>query len=323
MYFVIYTVIKRYNLKQFLIRIIRSLPVDPVHQETLLFFFKMGYWPNFESPRTFNEKINWRKLHSTSPLMVQCTDKIAVRDHVAERIGKERLIPLIYVGDTVTGEQLHALGDDIVAKPSHDSKSTEIIRENSPEVANEAAARLQFKLKTDYGNTTNQFVYSSVQPRILVEKMLVDERKGTPDDYKIFCFRQPDGSTKMFIETHEFREQPGYRIAWFDEELEPIDLRGSEYRTRSFPCPEQWPQMRAIAGELSREFDHVRIDLYHAEDKIFFGEMTFLDGGGRTEYSRAGGKRHNFDRELGDLWSLDLQQKNENLSLNSLAHRTG
>jgi hypothetical protein len=152
--------------------------------------------------------------------------------------------------------------------------------------------------------------------------MLVDEVKGTPDDFKIFCFRQPDGSMRMFIEVHEYRDRPEYQVAWFDEQLEPIPLRGSIYRTCPFPCPEQWPAMRAIAEELAREFDHVRIDLYFTGNRIFFGEMTFLDGGGRTEYSRLGEKRHDLDSEMGNLWSLDFR-KNEKLAKGSINSQQG
>ncbi len=291
-------------MKKLLIHLVRKLPVGPTRQEALLFFLKLGYWPDFKSPKTFNEKINHRKLSSADGLMVECMDKIAVRDYVEEKIGEDYLIPLLYTGESITWDRLHALGDNIVAKPSHDSKSTEIIRTNTPKVAWKAAVRLRAKLATDFGKKTNQFPYCSVRRRILVEKMLIVEDKVTPDDFKIFCFKQPDGSTRMFVELHENREQPDYKVAWFDADLEPISMRGSEYVTRSFPCPGKWPQMREIAETLSADFDHVRIDLYHVDGRIHFGEMTFLDGGGRTEYSRVGGERHDFDREMGALWTM-------------------
>lgn len=296
-------------LKNSLLKMIRRLPMSPLLQESWLFALKLGYWPNLKAPRTFNEKINWRKLQPGDSLIALCSDKIAVREYVAERIGPRYLIPLLYEGASITAEQLHGLGDDIVAKPNHDSKSTEIIRKNSPEIAREAAARLRGKLEIDYGRSTNQFAYSLIQPRILVEKMLVDADKRTPDDYKIFCFRQPDGSIKMYLELHEDREQSSYRASWYDELLNPLLLKGSDYRARNFPCPEAWPEMRAIAAQLARDFDHVRIDLYRVDGTIFFGEMSFFDGGGRTEYSKIGGERHDLDKEMGDCWTLEPENR--------------
>ena len=291
-------------MKNLLLKLIRTFPVGSVLQEKLLFVLKLGYWPDFESPKTFNEKINHRKLFRRDELMVSCTDKIAVRDYVAARIGSEVLIPVLYSGESITAEQLHSLGDDIVAKPSHDSKSTEIIRRNTPELACAAAARLQAKLKADYGKQTNQFAYCDVPRKILVEKMLIEEGKVTPDDYKIFCFRQADGSIKTYVEIHENREQPNYRVSWFDANLEPMLLRGDDYVTGPFPCPETWPRMRRIAETLAADFDHVRVDLYQVEKRIYFGELTFFDGGGRTEYSLVGGERHDLDRDLGRLWTV-------------------
>ena len=49
-------------MKKLMIRIVRSLPLGASRQEAILFFLKLGYWPNFDAPRTFNEKINHRKL---------------------------------------------------------------------------------------------------------------------------------------------------------------------------------------------------------------------------------------------------------------------
>jgi len=234
--------------------------------------------------------------------MVLCSDKVKVRDFVLEKIGEEYLIPVLYTGESISADQLCALGNDIVAKASHDSNSYEIIRHNTPEVAKAATGRLQAKLKTDYGKEGNQFLYSLIQPQIIVEKMLIEKEKVTPDDFKIFCFRQADGSVKMLIELHENRQQPDYRVAWYDEDLESILLRGDLYEARPFPCPDRWPRMQKIAQSLSEGFDHVRIDLYYVNEQIYFGEMTFLDGGGRTEYSRFGGGKHDFDHELGSLW---------------------
>ena len=82
-------------MKNLLLSLVRKLPIGPVRQEMLLFFLKLGYFPNFASPKTFNEKINHRKLFLKDSLMVSCMDKIAVRDYVAEKIGAQTLtLPL-------------------------------------------------------------------------------------------------------------------------------------------------------------------------------------------------------------------------------------
>ena len=61
----------------------------------LLFRGEMKRWPDLKKPRTYNEKLQWLKLHDRRPLYTQLVDKYAVRRYVAERIGGEYLIPLV------------------------------------------------------------------------------------------------------------------------------------------------------------------------------------------------------------------------------------
>lgn len=66
----------------------------------LRFVYKFGRWPDFNHPRTFNEKINWRKLHQRDPRMVVYADKIAVKEVVAQVIGEAAMIPTLWVGES-------------------------------------------------------------------------------------------------------------------------------------------------------------------------------------------------------------------------------
>ena len=47
--------------------------------------------------KTFNQKIQWLKLYDATDLKRKCTDKAAVRDYVAEKIGSEYLKPVLQV----------------------------------------------------------------------------------------------------------------------------------------------------------------------------------------------------------------------------------
>lgn len=56
---------------------------------------QVGYAPNLNNPKSFNEKIQWYKLYYRDPLMSQCADKLAVRGYVSNKIGDEYLNTLI------------------------------------------------------------------------------------------------------------------------------------------------------------------------------------------------------------------------------------
>ena len=50
------------------------------------FYKKFGDYPDIENPKTFNEKILYKKLYDRNPLLQTAADKYRVRDYVAERI---------------------------------------------------------------------------------------------------------------------------------------------------------------------------------------------------------------------------------------------
>lgn len=51
-------------------------------------FFKIhGYRLNLKDPKSFNEKIIWKKLFDRNPLIPLTTDKYRVRQYIEEKLG--------------------------------------------------------------------------------------------------------------------------------------------------------------------------------------------------------------------------------------------
>ena len=81
----------------------------------LKFDFKNKSWIiDKKRCKTFNQKIQWLKLYGVTDLMRKCTDKVAVRDYVAEKIGSgifvERCCPTTFRGhefDNVNARSEH------------------------------------------------------------------------------------------------------------------------------------------------------------------------------------------------------------------------
>lgn len=53
----------------------------------LRFRNEVGYWPHLNDPRTFNEKLQWLKLHDIHPEYTQMVDKIEAKKYVASKFG--------------------------------------------------------------------------------------------------------------------------------------------------------------------------------------------------------------------------------------------
>lgn len=65
--------------------------INPKITLKILFFLKQGYKLDLNTPKTFNEKLNWMKLHYRNDLMPLCTDKYTVRDYV-KKVGCEEIL---------------------------------------------------------------------------------------------------------------------------------------------------------------------------------------------------------------------------------------
>ena len=59
--------------------------------------------------------------------------------------------------------------------------------------------------------------------------------------------------------------------------------------------------MLEYAKILSSGFPEVRVDFYDTPEQVYFGEMTFTNGGGFDRILPI-----EFDKMLGDLWTLPV-----------------
>ena len=96
------------------------------------FKLRMGYELNLDDPKTFNEKLQWLKLHDRNPLYTKLVDKYEVRKYIAEKIGEEYLIPLVG-GPWNSPEEIDfdLLPDQFVLKCTHDSGGVVICKDKS------------------------------------------------------------------------------------------------------------------------------------------------------------------------------------------------
>ena len=58
----------------------------------LLYKYKLGKKLDLKNPKTYNEKLQWMKVHYYNPLYTQLADKYAVRQYIADKIGEEYVV---------------------------------------------------------------------------------------------------------------------------------------------------------------------------------------------------------------------------------------
>lgn len=254
--------------------------VSPEPALKTLFRLKVGYPLNLEHPRTYNEKLQWIKLHDRNPLMAQCCDKYAVREYVESKGCGEYLNDLLRQGFDPADISFGDLLDEFVIKVMYGS-TFNIICADKSKLDREGVVRkcriwLKAKFLPCYGG-----------------KALFD--------YKFFCF---NGEQKMaYVDAWRDGE---HHINAYDTDLnlfEGVRLGYPNDENRDVKKPEALGEMLEVAKSLSQYFYHVHVDQYYTHGKILFGELTFTKGAGFGEIEPI-----SFDEKMGDWLKLPCDE---------------
>lgn len=249
-------------------------------------------WSNIE---TYTEKMQWSKLYDSSALKSDLTDKYKVRKWVADKIGEEYLIGLLGVWDSFDDIDFSTLPDKFVLKTNHGSGTNEIVRDkNKLDIKN---TRRKFKdwLDTDFGYKSLELHYSAIVPKIIAEEYIESEL-GELQDYKFLCFDGEPHYCWVDMGRYTKHTRNVYDLNW---ELQPWNQETYSHYEKPIEKPENFEKMIELVRVLSQGFSHVRVDLYNVNGKIYFGEMTFTNGGGFDRIFPA-----EYDKKLGDLWQI-------------------
>lgn len=260
---------------------------------------ELGRDPNLDPPRTLNEKILWLNLRQRDPRRVECSDKVAVRKFVRNRIGDHYLVPLLGVYDDPEDIDLDELPDRFIIKAAHGSGWNLIVRDKQALEWRETQRKLQDWLSRSYYAHKREWQYRDVPHRLVIEELLIDEGGEVPDDYKVWCLRNGPTETMFFqVDMNRFTDHTRnyYDLDW---NLLPFSKADAPASPTGRPRPERLDEMVDVARELSEGFCLVRVDFYCLPDRICFGEMTFTPDAGMAPLVP-----EEWDRKLGDLVGL-------------------
>lgn len=254
-----------------------------------------GRGPQLARPRRFSEKMQWRKLFDLDPRYAILSDKAASRDFIARTVGSDYLPELLHLGDDPEAIPFETLQPPYVVKSTHGAGQLMRVREGGIDAV-EARMHLRGWLTFRHGALMDEPGYIHVPPRIIVERMILN-RDGTPPiERRMFTFAGRVQVTQTTVVDNGVL-RPG---AFHDRDWRLLPWRGpSEPHPGPFPRPERYDAMIAIAERLGAGFDHVRVDLYDADDRIYAGELTLYSWSGLTPLDP-----DDADRQLGEYWPL-------------------
>lgn len=258
----------------------------------LLFWAATGEKLNLESPKTFNEKLQWLKLHDRNPDYQTMVDKIAAKHWAARLIGEQHIIPTIRVWDRAEDIKLDELPDQFVLKTNHDSGTVFVCKDKDCFDIEGARRCLDRSLKRNFYYQSREWPYKNIQPRVFAESYIpgfdyseICEEDFQSDgiiDYKFLCY----SGICRFLFTCTGREQGDLRVDFFDPEWNHLPFkRHYPNADVEIPKPKLLQKMIEIAETLSSDIPFVRVDLYQRGNHIYFGEMTFYPGAGLEEFT--------------------------------------
>jgi TupA-like ATPgrasp len=256
---------------------------------------RFGVFPNIIRPRTFHEKVFHRMLFDRRPILRQLADKHAVRTFVKERLG-EQVLPRWYaVTKDPATIPFDELPNQFVVKPTHGSHWVRLVAHKPLLDRHELIDTCRFWLAQNYYDTSREWAYRRIEPRIVVEEFLSDGTGPVPTDYRMLVF---DGRVELIatgVGQGADRRSGCYSRTW--EKLR-IPTR---HKDAVVPRPRRLGEMIRYAEILGAGLDFVRIDMYHTAAGVYFGEAAMLPSGGLTSYPP------DLDRYLGRLWKQRLR----------------
>lgn len=272
--------------------------VGPVNQERFRATKQLGYVPHIKRPRTLNEKLLYQKLFNPPSNAHLITDKLRVRDHVAERVGPDILNDLYGVYHAFDEIDFASLPDEFVIKMNNSSKRNILVSNKAKANFDDIKSRLDEWLRTPYGIYTGELWHLRIEPRILIERFLRDEDGKIPWDY---CFHTFHAKTR-FIETQIERFGPrGVNATssnWYDLDWNLQRIKQGTPNGPITPQPANLDAMVEIANRLAEGLGYARVDLYSIGGRrIVFGEITISPAAGRSRFEPV-----EVDFQLGSLW---------------------
>jgi hypothetical protein len=236
---------------------------------------RLGYWPNYNNPKTFNEYFLHEKFFFGGDLLLakKLTDKIELKNWLANNGYEKYVIPTIFTSESVDELRDYLLPSKCVIKPAHSSGDLIIVNSELQRYLTSAElSKISSWLREDYYLRGREPNYKQLPRRIIIEKLLLDSDNNPPSDYKIECAGGVPFIIQVDIDRFKKHVRQLYTPDWH---LLPYCTSFPRFPHHQLPPP-QLAEALSIAGRLSSPFRLCRVDLYFLQNhEIKIGEITF------------------------------------------------
>ena len=242
-------------------------------------YAQLGYLPDLDEPKSFNEKIIWLALNYKNPDIRIAADKFAAKEYVASRIGGEYVVPLLGAYRDVAQIDFSALPNKFVAKSNcgWGSDQVVIVTDKSTYCIDHLKVMMTTWLYPwcTYYYQNMCITDEKIEPMIVIEELLESEESGSVDDYKFYCC---NGEPKFALVVSDRKARAQTRT-FVDMDWNCIPVMRKGKKTAAHPKrPAGLKEMKRLCRILAKDFPLVRIDFYEINGRVYVGELTFTPG---------------------------------------------
>lgn len=256
-------------------KLMRAIPASVFIRLQYLHHF--GKLPNLKSPLTFNEKLQWLKLHDHNPLYITMVDKVKAKDYVASIIGEDHIIPTLGVWEKASEINFEQLPEQFVIKCNHDSHGVIICKDKSDFDQNKARVLLGKRLSRNGYYYGREWPYKKVEKRVIAEQ-LVGNDSGGLIDYKVHCF---NGEPKFILVCQNRFDSSGLHEDFYDLSWNVLNVqRPGTPHGALLNRPDKLDEVLKYAKMLSKDIPFLRTDFYIVNNIVLFGELTLYPASG-------------------------------------------
>lgn len=289
------------NKTAFLASILRRISFLFKNDETylkLLYLFELHRWPDLKHPKTFNEKLQWLKLHDRRPEYTTMVDKYAVKEYVANIIGEEHIIPTLGVWNHFDDIDFDKLPQQFVLKTTHGGGGMAVVICKDKNCFDRDRARkiLEKSLRSDIYANYREWPYKNVPKRIIAEKYMAINGEEGLTDYKIHNF---NGAPKIILVCRERFSNGPMAETFFSNQWERLDIARPGHPNPDCKQPENLEELLRLAKALSKDIPFARTDFYMIGGKAYFGEITFYPASGLGAFVPS-----EWDEKIGSMLKL-------------------
>lgn len=254
-------------------------------------------------PVRFTEKIQKYKLQHDRLDMLKCTDKYEVRDYIRNLGLGMYLIPLSGIFDNVNNIDFEKLSNKFVAKTTDGGGGNQVFicRDKTMLSKDEFINTLEEWMKSPKPKKSfgREWAYENGYPRrIIIEQLLEDGNNKDIPDYKFWCFNGKPQFCQVIGNRSEKETIDFFDMEWNHQPFRGLN-KACDNASVPISCPEKFEEMKVVAEKLSKKFPFVRVDLYQANGKVYFGELTFYPASGYGQFTP-----DEWDIKIGELFKI-------------------